>query len=310
MNETNTPLVSIRCITYNHEKYIRDALEGFVMQKTNFKFEAIVHDDASTDNTAAIIEEYAKKYPDIIKPIFETENQYSKKDGSLSRIMNAACKGKYIAMCEGDDYWTDPYKLQKQVDFLESHPDYSMCFHQVKIETEKEDLKQLYQNLEEREYNHNEILETWTVPTCSAMIKNEIFNNVPRDTRFIASDIILFLSATKYGRIYCLSDIMGVYRRSSSGMTLSYIKNINNYNRVISCYQAIKEYFPQTKETADKLICLNMLYAIRSIWKNNKMSCIFYTIKFIGEQKEKFLYTLLRWIKHLLKIKQKGTANN
>ena len=82
MNETNTPLVSIRCITYNHEKYIRDALEGFVMQKTNFKFEAIVHDDASTDNTAAIIQEYAEKYPEIIKPIFETENQYSKHDGS------------------------------------------------------------------------------------------------------------------------------------------------------------------------------------------------------------------------------------
>lgn len=120
-------IVSIRCLAYNHEPYIRECLEGFVMQKTNFRFEAIVHDDASTDGTADIIREYAKKYPDIIKPIFETENQYSKHNGSIERIMNEACTGKYIAMCEGDDYWTDPLKLQKQVDFLEEHEDYSMC---------------------------------------------------------------------------------------------------------------------------------------------------------------------------------------
>ena len=122
-------MVTIRCLTYNHEQYIRQCLDGFVMQKTNFRFEAIVHDDASTDGTVEIIREYAEKYPDIIKPIFETENQYSKRDGSIGRIMNEHTHGKYIAICEGDDYWTDPYKLQKQVDFLESHPDYVMCSH-------------------------------------------------------------------------------------------------------------------------------------------------------------------------------------
>lgn len=120
-------MVSIHCITYNHEPYIRQCLEGFVMQKTNFRFEAIVHDDASTDRTADIIREYAAKYPNIIKPIYETENQYSKRDGSLRRIMDAACTGKYIALCEGDDYWIDPLKLQKQVDFLEANPEYGMC---------------------------------------------------------------------------------------------------------------------------------------------------------------------------------------
>lgn len=123
MNEDTRPLmVTIRCITYNHEPYIRQCLEGFVMQKTNFRFEAIVHDDASTDGTAAIVKEYAEKYPDIIKPIFETENQYSKHDGSLRRIMNEHTHGKYVAMCEGDDYWIDPLKLQKQIDFLEANP--------------------------------------------------------------------------------------------------------------------------------------------------------------------------------------------
>lgn len=127
------PLVSIRCLVYNHEPYLRQCLDGFVMQKTNFAFEAIVHDDASTDGSAAIIREYADKYPDIIKPIYEIENQYSKRDGSISRIMNNAVHPsvKYIALCEGDDYWTDPLKLQKQVEFLESHPEYSMCYTNI-----------------------------------------------------------------------------------------------------------------------------------------------------------------------------------
>ena len=111
-----TPLVAIRCITYNQAAYIRQCLDGFVMQRTDFAFVAIVHDDCSTDGTDDIVREYAQRYPHIIKPIFETENQYSKGDGSLSRIMTQACNNtgaKYIAMCEGDDYWTDPLKLQK-----------------------------------------------------------------------------------------------------------------------------------------------------------------------------------------------------
>ncbi len=123
----NTPLVSICCITYNHAPFIRQALDGFLMQKC-VDFEILIHDDCSTDGTTEIIREYAEKYPDIIKPLYETENQYSKGvwvDGFNYR----RAKGKYIAYCEGDDYWTDPLKLQKQVDFMESYPDYSVCFH-------------------------------------------------------------------------------------------------------------------------------------------------------------------------------------
>lgn len=125
------PLVAIKCLVYNHEPYLRDCLEGFVMQQTNFPFVAIVHDDASTDGSAAIIREYEEKYPDIIKSIYETENQYSKRNGSLGRIMNAATDAtgaKYVAMCEGDDYWTDPLKLQKQVDFMEANPECGLCY--------------------------------------------------------------------------------------------------------------------------------------------------------------------------------------
>lgn len=126
--DVNTPLLSIQCCTYNQEKYIAETLDGFLLQKTTFPFEVIVHDDASTDRTADIIREYEEKYPDIIKPIYETENQYSKHDGNLSRIVREASKGKYVAYCEGDDYWIDENKLQMQVDFLENNPEFGMCY--------------------------------------------------------------------------------------------------------------------------------------------------------------------------------------
>ena len=115
--------VSVICLAYNHEKYIRKCLDGFVMQKTNFKFEALVHDDASTDKTAEIIREYEEKYPDIIKPVYQTENQHSKKISIFTTFLAPNARGEYLAWCEGDDCWTDPGKLQKQVDFLDAHPD-------------------------------------------------------------------------------------------------------------------------------------------------------------------------------------------
>ena len=126
-------LVSVICTAYNHEKYIKDALEGFVMQKTNFAFEALVHDDASTDGTADIIREYAEKYPHIIKPILQTENQHSKKVRILNDILLPKAQGKYIAFCEGDDFWTDENKLQRQIDFLENNEEYIACAHNTII---------------------------------------------------------------------------------------------------------------------------------------------------------------------------------
>lgn len=125
----STALVAIHCLVYNHEPYLRDCLEGFVMQQTNFPFVAVVHDDVSTDGSAAIIREYEEKYPDIIKPIYETENQWRK--GTLTKVMDAAIDAtgaKYVAFCEGDDYWTDPLKLQKQVDFMEANPECGLCY--------------------------------------------------------------------------------------------------------------------------------------------------------------------------------------
>ena len=127
------PLVSICCITYNHEPYIVQTLDGFLMQKTSLPFEILIHDDASTDRTADIIREYEKKFPNLIKPIYQKENQYSKGFTSVSETWNfPRAQGKYIALCEGDDYWIDENKLQMQVDFLENNPEYGMCYTKAK----------------------------------------------------------------------------------------------------------------------------------------------------------------------------------
>ena len=123
------PLVSICCITYNHAPYIKECIEGFLMQKTTFPIEILIHDDCSTDGTTEIIKDYEKQYPDLIFPLYEEENQYQKGKASEIDFYNyKRARGKYIAYCEGDDYWTDPLKLTKQVLFMEENPEIPCCF--------------------------------------------------------------------------------------------------------------------------------------------------------------------------------------
>lgn len=121
-------LVTVCCTTYNHESYVREAIESFLIQETEFPFEIIIHDDASTDGTAAIILEYAERYPRLIRTIIQTENQYSKAGLINPRFVFPKATGKYLALCEGDDYWMDRRKLQKQVTFLENNPDYVITY--------------------------------------------------------------------------------------------------------------------------------------------------------------------------------------
>lgn len=225
IKQEKTILVSIRCSVYNHEPYLRQCLDGFVMQQTNFAFEAIVHDDASTDKSADIIREYAAIYPNIIKPIYETENQYSKHDGSKRRIMNAAINesAKYIAFCEGDDYWTDPLKLQKQFDFMEANPDYSLCFHNAMIHYQDgRDKDRIFAELEERDYIPAELYEKWLVPTASIFTRKDIYlQQQPKlnNPNFLYGDNPLIISLAYAGKVHCINEIMSVYRRHIGGVT-------------------------------------------------------------------------------------------
>ncbi len=122
------PFVTVRITAYNHEEYIASAIESALSQETEYPFQIFIHDDCSSDNTAKIIRDYQEKYPHLINAIYETENQYSKHDGSLERITIENLKGKYVAICEGDDYWIDNKKLQKQIRYMEEHDDCSLTF--------------------------------------------------------------------------------------------------------------------------------------------------------------------------------------
>ena len=225
-NSQNRPLVSICCETYNHAKFVRDALEGFIMQKTDFAFEILIHDDASTDGTQEIIKEYCEKYPDLFKPIFQTENQHSKGVKIWGDIQFPRAQGKYIALCEGDDYWTVPNKLQRQIDFLESHPGYTLCFHNAWMHYENDaDTDHLFTKLETREYKINEVIDYWLVPTASMVYRREILKSViyqnylkSRD-KFEVGDLPLVLTCASYGKIHCFKEVMSVYRIQSGGWT-------------------------------------------------------------------------------------------
>lgn len=259
-------LVTIRCCAYNHERFIRQCLEGFVMQKADFRFEAIVHDDASTDNTAAIIREYAEKYPDIIKPIYETENQYSKRDGSLMRIMNAHTRGKYIAMCEGDDYWTDPYKIQKQVDFLESHPDYVMCssrfdkYWQESGVLEEDPDK----DFEGADYDlQNLIGGKWLTQTLTVMYRRSALDLKHYARYGMSLDMILFYELLKHGKGYCFPEVMGVYRYHEGGV---WSEVSQNHRRLTEFKARLAIYRVEQNGMAARFILYQFAKAMSRMW--------------------------------------------
>lgn len=222
MIQSEKPLVSICCIAYNHEKYIQKTIEGFLIQKTSFPVEIIIHDDASTDNTAKIINDYYTKYPNLIKPIIQKKNQYSKGIKPLANFVFPKAIGKYIAICEGDDYWIDPLKLQKQIDFLEHNPNYSMCFHNAFVFEDKRPLKSYLFNIIEtsREITFKELISSWIVPTASICFKKEYIMNLPKWTNssnIISGDVVMTISLINKGKVYYFQDIMSVYLKSFNG---------------------------------------------------------------------------------------------
>ena len=245
-------LVSVFCSTYNHGKYIKDALEGFVSQKTSFPFEVIVHDDASTDKTADIIREYEKKYPEIIKPIYQPENIYGKKNRIFAYMLPKA-KGKYIALCEGDDYWIDDHKLQKQVDYIEAHPECSLVAHKAKI-LYCDDGKMLnYSNIDFSDTNWDvpektAISNFALFPTASMLFKKDYYyaNESFLRNRSVYDFGAKILLATE-GKVHIIPDVMSVYRKNTTGSWTQRIsrnkeQNILHIKNSIEIIESINEY--------------------------------------------------------------------
>jgi glycosyltransferase involved in cell wall biosynthesis len=243
------PLVSICCLCYNHEPYIRECLEGFMMQKTNFAFEVLIHDDASTDKSAKIIREYEVKYPDIIKPIYQIENQYSKGVGVTRGFQFPRAKGKYIAMCEGDDYWTDPYKLQKQVDFLEANEEYSFCFHDALIFNQKtaESICRIGGRKIDEAVDLKSVIIENNFPTASLVFRNIIdWSNIPEWFRKTAKGdygLVVLLAEKGIGKY--IPDVMSVYRLHVGGVWSGNKQRSYHINEDIKFYNFLYDYFSQ-----------------------------------------------------------------
>ena len=212
----NPPLVSVRLVTYNHEHYIAQCLEGVLMQRTDFPFEVIIGEDCSQDRTREIVVAYAEKFPGKFRLLLHDQNL-----GVARNILSIyqACRGKYHAMLEGDDYWIDPLKLQKQVDFLDAHPDYSLCFHNAFIlSSEKAAARLYYEKPLQSGLEFDQVCDLHT-PTSSVMERSEFLGTLPGwSTQVWCLDVVMRLWCAHHGKLGYLSDIMAVRRVHRGGL--------------------------------------------------------------------------------------------
>lgn len=258
---SDKPIVSICCTTFNHEKYIRMCLEGFVMQKTNFPYEILIFDDASTDNTSKIVKEFAQKYKHI-KTFIQKQNQWNQQRYGLIDWLFPAAKGRYIALCEGDDYWIDPLKLQKQVDFMENNPGYIICFHDIKnLVNEKFEpdvvIDKRYNNIRNNPITVIDLLEQGNfIHTPSVLFRN-IVDKLPMEFRYSAvGDYFLYIILSQGGGfIKKIDEEMAVYRRGVG--FYSTMSNFEMKKRVLIYQSCILSYLndPTLKELLLKKQC-------------------------------------------------------
>lgn len=235
------PVVSICCITYNHERYIEDTIEGFLIQETEFPFEILIYDDASTDKATDIIREYQARYPILIKPIYQTENQYSKGVRVGPTFNFSRAKGEYIALCEGDDYWVDPHKLQKQKDFLDSNPDYVLCYTDCQPISDSVCIDHDFGGAR-RDLDIGELKNGPSIFTLTAFFKN-VLGEWPAEL-FNAKygDIAIWAQLGDYGAGKYLDDIKPSHYRVHSGGVHSMASKKNQLQMRIQTFMSLYSY--------------------------------------------------------------------
>ena len=276
-----TPLLSIVTITYNHESFIAKTVEGVLMQQVNFPIEFIIAEDCSTDGTRAICERYAQQYPELIRLITSDSNVGAVENER--RAMLAAC-GKYIAFCEGDDYWTDPLKLQKQVDFLEAHPEYSVTFHRYKIYTQNSDTFKdddcgfLFEekNVEGVDITMHQFLHRWVTQYLTMVFRKEAFDITVVEKYRYFRDTHLMYHLLRHGKGYLFAFVGGVYHMTNEGVfsTLSMrqrgkitlavdreIWKVNQDNQMREMYLIVMQYQIDTFHAEKKYLLSMMRYA-------------------------------------------------
>jgi glycosyltransferase involved in cell wall biosynthesis len=221
--------LSVLVPTYNHGKFIEQMLLGALNQQTNFDYEIVIGDDASTDDAPAIIASYAQRFPDKVRAFLHPQNLGPSAPRELGGKNNVAflfgqCRGQYIALCEGDDYWTDSSKLQKQVDFLDANPNYALCHHQLEVVYEDNSESHFFNASNQYEDSSlTDLLadESWFLGTASTVFRNvPLFKNFPTWWQNAASgDLGIFILVAQHGRIKYLPDTMAAYRKHRGGMT-------------------------------------------------------------------------------------------
>ena len=243
------PLVTICCITYNHETYIHETIEGFLSQKTNFPIQIIIHDDASTDNTAKVIKKYAEKHPEIIVPILQKENQWSKGISPSQKYVWPRVKSKFMALCEGDDFWIDPLKLQKQVDFLENNLDYGLVYTQTKIFNQQKN--KLGDRKSPTEMHPKGMLYYNPIPTVTTVFKTELMRSflqeeMERINSWPMKDYPMWIWMYYNSKIHYLKEVTAVYRILESSVS----HFINGNKRM----DFMESSFEMTKHFANKYL--------------------------------------------------------
>lgn len=281
--------VSIIVLTYNQEKFIEKNLEGIFMQKVNFPVELIISDDSSTDQTASVIHEYIKNKPSHIEIIFTS---HQKNLGSTPNFFDALQKstGKYLAFCEGDDYWTDENKLQIQYDFLERKNDYSMCFHQVKnISPDPVINETIFAKVEDKDYSSFEIFRNWIVHTTSVFMNAEVLKNTAVKTLFkhpelLYFDTFLYMACSLNGKIWGSNLTMSCYLRHDVGLSngINYKRDLrhNHLDEIIA-----ETYGGKVKEYANWQIFSRSRIAFFDLLKQGKLSLAFQHLKWILKKK-------------------------
>lgn len=277
------PKVSIVCITYNHEKFIAEALDSILMQKTNFPFEIIIGEDCSSDTTADIVRKYANTYPDIIKPIFQ-ENNTGPYNNTIAAFQQV--HGKYIVINEGDDYFTDPLKLQKQVEFLDANPKYSICFHPVKVIWEDKSHQDYV--FPEPKYRNNkniltmdELLKNNFIQTNSCMFRwrfskdQNLSDYYPRE--ILPGDWYLYLLHAQVGKIGFIPETMSVYRKHNDGIWYLANENVEKLclrygTNIINFYYNVYKNITNSSEKYFEIFMENFQKIINVYYKNKKFS--------------------------------------
>jgi glycosyltransferase involved in cell wall biosynthesis len=211
-----SPIITILCVTYNQQKYIKECLDGLLSQRAKYSFEILIHDDASTDGTTEIILDYEKKYPQLFKTIIQKENQYSKGIRTIiATFMIDKVESKYIAICEGDDYWVDPYKLQKQVDILEHNEEYGMCYTRARRYLQT--THKFAEVFGSSESQFEQLVFKNTIPTLTTLYRTDLYKKylneiVPEDQGWLMGDYPMVLWFSLNSKIAFLYDITAVYR--------------------------------------------------------------------------------------------------